>query len=374
MFENRVNNSSIYNKIYDNIIPFAIYFPQFHKIKENDKNYYDNFSDINNLSLYFDENLNNPENLETPLLSLYNLSSLSEYNLENINITNKQVDIAKSYGIKGFAIYYYWFTINSITNENPIMERGYANFFKDTFTDFKVFFVWANEDWSNNPAFNTNDKIYNVYDEHSFSKNADNLLTYFKHDNYYKIDNKPVFMLHHPWLIDDTQIKLFNTILNKKCIENNFDGVILIINSMVKKYDNFNNYSFHPNYKNPPIGSSYKLNSKNVIDYEKYIKNINFNENNINSLFFDFNNAARLYKPNKMDLSTKVIKNSDENIKNYIVKLKKSYSYNNPSDKINNILLINAWNEWGEKMHIEPSEEKQFYYLELIKQLVIRYQ
>ena len=31
------------------------------------------------------------------------------------------------------------------------------------------------------------------------------------------------------------------------------------------------------------------------------------------------------------------------------------------------ILLINAWNEWGEKMHVEPSEQRGYYYLDLIK-------
>ena len=31
------------------------------------------------------------------------------------------------------------------------------------------------------------------------------------------------------------------------------------------------------------------------------------------------------------------------------------------------ILLINAWNEWGERMHVEPSEQRGDYYLNLIK-------
>ena len=31
------------------------------------------------------------------------------------------------------------------------------------------------------------------------------------------------------------------------------------------------------------------------------------------------------------------------------------------------IVLINAWNEWVERMHIEPSEQRGDYYLNLIK-------
>ena len=30
------------------------------------------------------------------------------------------------------------------------------------------------------------------------------------------------------------------------------------------------------------------------------------------------------------------------------------------------ILLINSWNEWGEQMEIEPSNEKGTYYIDLI--------
>ena len=33
-------------------------------------------------------------------------------------------------------------------------------------------------------------------------------------------------------------------------------------------------------------------------------------------------------------------------------------------------MLINAWNEWGEKMTIEPSNEYGFYYLNLIKNVI----
>ena len=45
--------------------------------------------------------------------------------------------------------------------------------------------------------------------------------------------------------------------------------------------------------------------------------------------------------------------------------LQKKYGNNNNTE---NILLINAWNEWGEKMAIEPSLEIGYYYLNLLNQ------
>lgn len=368
MYNNKhVNTNIVYNKYYDdlfnkkNLNMFAIYFPQFHSFKENNINYYDNFSDIMNLSYYFDENKTNPEKLEKLSITTYNLDDMKQYNLTNQNITMKQVALASYYGINGFAIYYYWFSVNTITNKNLIMENGYMNFFKNSFSNFKVFFVWANEDWSNNPAFNTKEKIYNIYDNDNFKKHVLNLINYFKHDNYYKINNKPVFFVHHPWFIELEQIHNLYKVLNKVCIENNFDGINFKLNSMDNNYEEYDTYDFHPNYKKPPKNSGYILDNMNVLDYEKYIENIKIQKNKITSIFFDFNNTARLYKPNKLHKSTRVINNNNTNINKYINMIKENYNDSNT------ILLINAWNEWGEKMHIEPSQERGTYFLDLLK-------
>ncbi len=372
---NIINNDTkiIYNNYYDKLFSkinqlniFPIYFPQFHKIPENDKNYYDGFNDIKNLSLYFNENSSNPENLEKINKNIFEINNIIDYDLTNDNITIKQINIAKQYGISGFAIYYYWFSINSITNNNLIMECGYNNFFKDILENFKVFFVWANEDWSNNPAFNTSDQILNIYNSDNFIENGKNLIKYFKHPNYYKIDNKPIFLIHHPWFIKNEQLDSLYQILNNLCILNGFSGINFIVNSMNDYYDKYYNYSFHPNYKKPLENTLSVVNGKNTLNYKKYIDNIKLSNNQINTLFFDFNNTARLYKPNKLNKSTRLINNTDENIVDYINKIKHIYNYNTIPF---NLLLVNAWNEWGEKMHIEPSEEKGYYYLEKIKLL-----
>jgi hypothetical protein len=77
-----------------------------------------------------------------------------------------------------------------------------------------------------------------------------------------------------------------------------------------------------------------------------------------------------LYKPDKLHLSTRVIYNSNECIDKYIDKLANMSETDN---ELHNILLINSWNEWGEKMHIEPSKEKGFYYLNKIQSLLSHY-
>lgn len=347
------------------ISSYCVYFPQFHEIIENNKSFYKGYTDIVNLNLL---NKNN-ENIETPSMKHLGLKNILDYDLlKNEGLIQKQIDIITEYGINGFAIYYYWFSTNTITGDNMIMKEVIDKFFNDTLKmkQRKVFFIWANENWSDNPAFGeSKDNIENVYDEVEINKNMNNLLTYFKQDNYLKIDNKPVFLIHHPWFIKSNELDLLYKLLNKGCIENGLDGIHMIVNAMNGKYA-YKQYDFHPNYKRPPRGSMYKREHA-YLDYEKYTSTVNL-DNNIQTLFFDFDNRARLIKPDRRKLATMCVKNSEENQCKFIKKVVDSYK-NSDSD-IDNILLINAWNEWGEKMHIEPSEQRGCKYLELIRQYI----
>ena len=54
--------------------------------------------------------------------------------------------------------------------------------------------------------------------------------------------------------------------------------------------------------------------------------------------------------------------------KNYLIFMNKIFGdYSRKIDEIDKILLINSWNEWGEQMSIEPSNERGDYYINLIK-------
>jgi hypothetical protein len=156
------------------------------------------------------------------------------------------------------------------------------------------------------------------------------------------------------------------------CLENNFDGIHFIVNSINGNYKNYINRSHHFNYKN--CESSYYDTNVNhtFLDYKKYIQNDikdSKNENEIQTLVFDFDNRARLYKPDKLNKSTICINNSEIEKIIFMKKIFNKYIKNKKSD-IENILIINAWNEWGEKMSIEPSQEYGFYYLNLFNKIL----
>ena len=145
------------------------------------------------------------------------------------------------------------------------MEKCFNRFFDGSVklgTNFKVYFIWANEDWSNNPAFNTQEKIYNIYDVQNFKSNITTLMKYFKSANYYKIDNRPVFYVHHPWLIPTEKLYLLNRMLHNECLSAGFNGVHFVVNNMRDQYEKIynvrmNKYNHYPDYKRSPQVTNY---------------------------------------------------------------------------------------------------------------------
>jgi hypothetical protein len=218
------------------------------------------------------------------------------------------------------------------------MEKCYDLLFQQS---FPLFFIWANENWTDNPSFQTTHKIINNYDTESFRKNSNHLMRYFKHPNYYKLDNKPVFYIHHPWHIPN--IKEFQFILNETCKHHGFDGVLIRISGMEK--DNDNMYDFHPNYK-----------KSITTNYKDYVDQID----KTNCLFFGFNNNPRFHFSKKKRCV--VFHTITEQAQLSMIQKMKD-----------GIVLINSWNEWGENMSIEPGTFTKNSLLLMIKYHLLYY-
>ena len=354
------------------IMAFCTYFPQFHSVEENNISFYEGFTDIKNLDILSE--MDPTIQIESPSTSELNIESMLDYDLISTpHIIQKQIDLITEYNISGFAIYYYWFSTNTITNKHMIMKDVMDRFFDDSIdmNTRKVYFIWANESWSKNPAFGKTDhKIENAYNSKTIQKNIDNLMSYFKHDNYLKLDNKPVLYVHHPWFIEPHNMDLLIRLMDSDCRSNGFDGVYLVFNSMFGMIDTkYLYYDHHPNYKNTKHIFRNKELNRSELDYAKYAETATFNKNNNQTLYFDFDNRARLSRPNRINMSTVCINND---IKSQLLFANKiSNHYNGSSKPIKKILLINAWNEWGERMHIEPSEQKGRKYLDIIKNTIL---
>ena len=356
------------------IQPYFIYFPQYHSFSENNRMFYENYTDIENLALY---NTDHSVKFEEPNFAYYELTQNTDYQLRNKNIIKKQCELLKYYNYPGFAIYYYWFTNNSESSDKMLMREVIDNLFNCE-TSLNLFFIWANEDWTNNLAFGESKDIElsNTYDMDSFAQNLDNLKSYFNHPKYLKIDNKPVFFIYHDYLIHDK--KLLIETANKKCIEFGYSGINIVFNQFGDQKNNFNEdvYKFYINFNYKKFPSRFMDNGKIKLDYSAYSDVDNhFNPNYIQTIVWDFNNKARLYKPDRLESSTECIKNTELNKILFTNKIIDCYNEQKTYVKrrdVEKILLINAFNEWGEKMTFEPSNEYNFYNMNLLKSLLFK--
>jgi hypothetical protein len=359
--KNKEKKSEKYNidKINRKLKVYCVYFPQYHSFIENDTNFYPGYTDITNLQLLIKEKPST--HYLTPSLKELGLSKISDYDLvKNKNLVQNQLKILEKYNIEGFAVYYYWFSINMLSSTNMLMKTAIDNFFDDSVNMYgrKLYFIWANDNWTSNIWFGSKKhKIENKYDAESLIPNITNLLVYFKHTNYLKINNKPVLFIHHPWYFTNTELDNFRTIINAMCIDNGFAGINLAVGNATKTYADYTNYS----------NTAIKILPNNN-DYEKYVESMKLC-GDLHMINFDFDNEARMYKPFRDKLHKYA--NVTEKAQRAILK-KTLHHYNNTPKKtdLDDLLIINAWNEWGERMSIEPSEQKGYYFLDMIKKFV----
>ena len=115
------------------------------------------------------------------------------YELTNLEVIKKQIHLAKSHGIYGFGIYYYWFSGKRLleTPLNIILNN------KDI--DFKFLLIWANENWTRRwNGLNKKILIKQEYRDIDPINFINDIKTYIIDKRYIKINGKPIIGLYEP--------------------------------------------------------------------------------------------------------------------------------------------------------------------------------
>lgn len=348
----------------------AFNLPQFHVIPENNKWWGDGFTEWVNVkkSIPQYKNHNQPR---VPLNENY-------YNLNNVDTLMWQMDLAKKYGLYGFAYYHYWFD-GKLLLEKPVEKL--LEFEKP----IKFCLCWANEPWTK--AWDGGEKEIIMPQRYGgkedWKKHFQYLLPFFKDSQYILVDNKPVFIIYRLNNIEqkDEMIHYWDQL----CIDEGFNGIYVIEenNSFQDKkasvysqatldFEPMNTVTFHRSFFNKVRNRIYKIffNKKhncnlNILNYNyvwKLIlkKNIKVPYKNYLGGFVDWDNSPRRGKDAKI-----FVNSSPTAFKKYFNKLV-SKCVKNDSD----FLFLNAWNEWAEGAYLEPDEKNKYGYLEAIQDVM----
>lgn len=356
----------------------AMYLPQFHETQENNEWWgqgYTEWTAVKRAKKLFEGHYQP----HIPFEKNY-------YNLLDKSTMKWQTELASENGVYGFCFYHYWFK-----DGRRVLEKPAENLLKWTDIDMKFCFSWANESWirtwsnvkggnswvadeineSRNGADERGILLEQQYgDEKDWKEHFEYLLKFFKDDRYIKLNGKPIFMIYRPELVDCMDDML--AYWKKLAVENGLPGLYILCANCEKniwqevdaRYIQEFNYSYNIDVK--PTAEAVKW-DKGILtyDYDVLWRNIINRKYDLEEDVFlgacvDFDCTPRHGKKGNLTVG-----GSPEKFANYFEQLcKKSIRRNNE------YVFINAWNEWGEGMHLEPDEKYGDAYLKAVKQAV----
>lgn len=355
----------------------SLYLPQFHRTAENDKWWGEGFTEwtaVKEAHPLFPGH----RQPRKPLNDNY-------YNLLEHDTMEWQAQLAKKYKISGFCFYHYWFK-----DGKKVLEKPVENLLKWKDIDMPFCFCWANQTWAR-----TWDKIQEKNSwadkfENRCSELAENsgilleqrygneedwkqhflyLLPFFKDERYLKKDGKPIFWFYRPenCYCLNAMCKLWK----KLAVENGLPGLYMIATG-----DSAIAWKEIDAAVLMPAALRMQQKAKRKIENVKWAWN--YDDILLDILKADCSQKGKVYlgcitdfddTPRRGENGTIFIGSSPEKFGGYFDALiRKSIEMKNE------FVLINAWNEWGEGMYLEPDTEYKCQYLEKVKEVLDRYE
>lgn len=334
----------------------AMYLPQFHRVKENDQWWGTGFTEWTAAKgaekLY--EGHYQPR---IPKNQYY-------YNLLDKDAMKWQADLMKKYGVDGACIYHYWFK-----DSRRILEKPAENLLKWKSIEMPFCFYWANvtwartwsnlqnkTPWTNAYEPDTPDETNGILleqkygEEKHWREHFKYLLPFFQDERYIKIDGKPLFMIYVaediPCLAD--MLDCWENL----AVEYGWKG-LYIIGSRCK----FNREKcidaeicLEPSNAFRLMQQARMENSVRVFNYDDFWRKILDTPSRAGTYFqgvVGYDDTPRRGKEGCVIEGA-----TPDKFAGYLTELMAKSCANN-----SDIVFINAWNEWGEGMYLEPDEK-----------------
>ena len=364
----------------------AFYFPQLHAIPENDAWWGKGFTDWVNVRRAQPQfrGHNQPR---VPLGGRY-------YDQSQKETLAWQIDLARSHGVAGFCHYHYWFDGKQLleTPTNLVMASPEL--------DFPFCLAWANETWSRR----WDGRDHHILQEQThrpdkeiWKKHFDYLFRAWSDPRSVKVDGKPVFLVYRAHRI--TQIGDMFDFWRELAHQHGLPGIYLVsmkqyefpLPDVLRHFDATMQFQpfeaiYSPDYEGTVLETSkpvaalrllpervqdvlrairYKVFSGlTYYDYDKVWKQILKVEREggipaFPGAFVDWDNTARYVK------RARIFRGVSPERFEYWLRQLVEVTARRPAPE--QLIFLNAWNEWAEGTYLEPDEKHGFKYLEAVK-------
>jgi GT2 family glycosyltransferase len=328
----------------------SFYLPQYHPIPENDQWWGKGFTEWTNVAK------------ARPLFQGHYQphlpADLGFYDLRLPEAREAQAELAKKYGISGFCYYHYWF------NGKRLLDYPLQQVLKSGKPDFPFCLCWANENWTRAWHGRQGEILigqdYSVKDDRNHIKW---LLNIFKDKRYIRINNKPLMLIY---LTTDLPNAARTTdIWRNEAYKMGEELYLCKVESAPWEYGNpaLNGFDasveFQPDWGKMGSPNGQLDGGHRVFEYEKIVEKM-------------ISKPIPPYK--RFPCVTPMWDNSPRKKQSAVIFANSTpdlyekwlSSVISKIDKFNldeNIIFINAWNEWAEGNHLEPDAKNGKSYL-----------
>jgi lipopolysaccharide biosynthesis protein len=330
----------------------AWYLPQYHRIDINDKNYGRGFTEWTNTTKAIPQFVGHHQ----PHIPI----DLGYYSLNDPETIKRQVELANYYGVYGFSYYYYWFSGKTIMSEPLDYLREHPEL------DIHYCITWANENWSS--LWDGGDKeviCKQELQEDDDYKIIDDLETYFMDDRYITINEKKVFILYNPELWSKERVKKLFSNMRQRACEKGIGGLYIMICNARGFDEDVETWGADAYVEFPPHGIIQYTPSKRIDGYlnPKFSGQIRSTDDFIQKKKYLCDHKSRCFYRGAMPSWDNTSRKTNSGATVFTGLTPKSFEmwiYNilDESKRIHsaeeNIVFVNAWNEWAEGAHLEP--------------------